>query len=71
MTKRERLARMAGLVVTILPLEPAQVPAPRAATPPEVVTTVCVTDTVQGFGARLEPDVALTKARLELAAPGS
>lgn len=71
MTKRERLARISGLVVTLLPLAPAQVAAPQAVIPRDEVTTVSATDTVPGFGAGLAPDVALGKARLELVAPGS
>lgn len=64
MTKRERLARLAGLVATLLPVAPGQV--------------AVVTDTVPGFGAvggvapdAPVPDHALAKARLELVAPGS
>ena len=51
MTKRERLARMAGLAATLLPFTPAQADAQQALIPPDAVTTAFVTGTVPGFGA--------------------
>lgn len=51
MTRRERLARLAGLVVTLLPLAPAEARAQPVVIPPDTVSTVVVTDTVAGFGA--------------------
>lgn len=61
MTRSERLARMAGVVVGLLPLAPAQAQAQARAEaqaqaqefviPPDTVTTAFVTDTVAGFGA--------------------
>lgn len=72
MTRREIMARVAGLVATLLPLAPAQVRAKPAVSPPDAVATVFVTDTVPGFGAAggVVTD-APARARLELVAPGS
>ena len=77
MTKREGVARLAGLVVTLLPLVPGQVTAHHGVIPTDSVSTVLVTDTVPGFGAvggavtdALAQARLLTKAGLELVVPG-
>ena len=77
MTKREGVARLAGLVVTLLPLAPGQVTAPHGVSPTESVRTVLVTDPAPGLGAvggavtdALAQARLLTKAGLELVVPG-
>ena len=71
MTKREKLARLAGLGVTLLPLSPGQVVTQPMELPPATVAAVFVTDAVRGLDAGPARDNTLGKARLESVAPGS
>lgn len=65
MTKRERLARLAGLAVTLLPMAPAQATAQQAPTPPNTATAQ------HRPALELVRDHALPEARLELVGRGS